>query len=154
MAMNEVRESQQNINANPESLAFDNGLILEIGNSRVSTSVGSQSNIIEENYSVNTQRNYSLDDEDVLEIRNSNVNPVVQDTHDSVEEQTEANLTSSSENCNSDNDVDLSIGPSGVHTSWEEWRPVFPLCFHIFPEAGVQIKPKERNGHEFMSKFT
>ena len=117
MAMNEVRESQQNINVSPESLAFDNGLILEIGNSRVSTSVGSQSNIIEENYSVNTPRNYSLDNEDVSVIRNSNVSPVVQDTHDSVEEQTEANLTSSSENCNSDNDVDLSIGPSGVHTS-------------------------------------
>ena len=111
--MNEGRESQQNINTIPESQAIDNGVILEIGNTRVSPSTESQSNIIEVNNSVNTPRHYNLDDE----IRNSNVNPVVQDVHDSVEEQEEANVTSSSGNCNSHNEVDLSIGPSSVHTS-------------------------------------
>lgn len=154
MAMNEGRESQQNINTIPESQAIDNGVILEIGNTRVSPSTDSQSNIIEVNDSVNTPRHYSLDDEDVSEIRNSNVNPVVQGAHDSVEEQEEANVTLSSGNYNSHNEVDLSIGLSSVHTSWEEWRLVFSLCFHAFPEAGVQMEPKERNSHEVMNKFT
>ena len=106
--MNEARESQQNITTNPEGLVIDNGVILEIGNTRGSTE--SQSNIVEENDSVNTPRGCSLDYEDVSEIRNPSVNPVVQDTHNSVEEQAEANVTSSSENCKNDNDVDLSIG--------------------------------------------
>lgn len=117
MAMNEGRESQQNINTIPESQAIDNGVILEIGNTRVSPSTDSQSNIIEVNDSVNTPRHYSLDDEDVSEIRNSNVNPVVQGAHDSVEEQEEANVTLSSGNYNGHNEVDLSIGLSSVHTS-------------------------------------
>lgn len=99
MAMNEVRESQQNINTNPESLATNNGVILEIGNTRVSPSTESQSYY-----------------EDVSEIRNCNVNSVVQDTYGSVEEQAQAIVTSSSRNCNSHNEVDLSVGPSSVHT--------------------------------------
>ena len=111
--MNEGRESQQNINTIPESQAIDNGVILEIGNTRVSPSTESQSNIIEVNNSVNTPRHYNLDDE----IRNSNVNPVVPGAHDSVEEQEEANVTLSSGNYNSHNEVDLSIGLSSVHTS-------------------------------------
>ena len=115
--MNEGRESQQNINTSPENQAIDNGVILEIGNTRVSPSTDSQSNIIEVNDSVNTPRHYSLDDEDVSEIRNSNVNPVVPGAHDSVEEQEEANVTLSSGNYNSHNEVDLSIGLSSVHTS-------------------------------------
>ena len=122
MAMNEVRESQQNINATTEGLVIDSGVILEIRNTRVTTSTESPSHIIEANASVNTPQNYSLDDEDVSEIGNSSVNPVVQDSHGSVEVQTEADVTSPSNsgNCNSDDDVDLSIGLSGVHTSSEE----------------------------------
>lgn len=119
--MNEVRESQQNINAAPESLVIDNGVILEIRNTGIIHSTESQSNnIIEANASVNTPRNDRLDDEDVSEIGNSSVNAIVQDSHGSVEEQMEANVTSPSRNCNSDNEVDLSIGPSSVHTSSQE----------------------------------
>ena len=133
MAMNEVHESQQNINRNPERLAIDNGVILEIGNTRDPPSTESQSYIIEVNDSASTPRNYSLDDEDVSEIRNSNVNPVVQDTHGSVEERVEANMTSSSGNCTDrNNEVDLSIGPSSVLTSWEAWRLMFPCVFIYF----------------------
>ena len=118
--MNEVRESQQNINTSPESSVIDNGVILEIRNTRVIPSTESQSDVIEANASVNTLRNYSLDDEDVSEIGNCRVNAVVQDNHGSVEEQTEANVTSPWGNCNSHNEVDHNIGPSSVHTSSQE----------------------------------
>ena len=118
--MNEVRESQQNINATPESLVIDNGVILEIRNTRVIPSSESQSNIMEANASVNTLRNDNLGNEDVSETGNSGVNAVVQNSRGSVEEQTEANVTSPSRGCNSDNEVDLSIGPSSVHTSSQE----------------------------------
>jgi len=120
MAMNEARESQQNTNTTPESLIIDNGVILEIRNTRIIPSTESRSNIIEANATVNTPRNYSLDDEDVLEIRNSSVDAIVQDSNGSAEEQTGANVTSPSGNCNNDNEVDLSIGPSSVHTSSQE----------------------------------
>lgn len=123
MAMNEVRESQQNINATLESLIIDNGVILEIRNTGVvPPSTESGSNIIEANANVNTPQNYSRDDEEVSETGNSSVNPVLQDSHGSVEEHTEANVTSSSRTCrcSSDNKIDETIGPSSVQTCSEE----------------------------------
>lgn len=123
MAMNEVRESQQNINATLESMVIDNGVILEIRNTEVvPPSTESRSNIIEANANVNTPRNYSRDDEEVSETGNSSVNQVLQNSHGSVEEHTEANVTSSSGNCrcSSDNKIDEIIGRSSVQTCSEE----------------------------------
>lgn len=123
MAMNEVRESQQNINATLESMVIDNGVILEIRNTEVvPPSTESRSNIIEANANVNTPRNYSRDDEEVSETGNSSVNQVLQNSHGSVEEHTEANVTSSSGNCrcSSDNKIDEIIGRASVQTCSEE----------------------------------
>lgn len=115
--MNEVRESQQDINTTTGSSGIDNGVILEIRNTRVTPPTESQSNVTEANVSVNTPRNYSLEDRVISEIRNSSASPSLQDSNGSVEEQTETNVTSLSGNCNNDDEVVLNIGPSSVRTS-------------------------------------
>lgn len=117
MAMNEVRASQQNINnigTTPENPGIDNGVILEIRSSSVTPSTGNQSNVIQTIASVNTPRSSSVDDGVVLERRSSSANASSHESTSIPDEQretTSSNVTSPSENCSVDNEVELNVCP-------------------------------------------